>query len=129
MVGKHARKYLSPGPFSSITLTSGAITLRPIPNWVLANGAMSALEGLAQQLAFELAPIRVNVIQPGFVDTEMWGEMSKEDITNMKAHMEEKIPTKRLPRVEDVAEAYLYTLKDANVTGAVIKTDSGADLK
>ena len=126
MVGKHAKKYLSPGPYSSITFTSGAITLRPIPDWILANGVMNAVEGLAQNLALELAPIRVNVVQPGPVASEMW---SDEELAGVKANVESNAPTQRLARPEDVAEAYLYTLKDPNLTGTVIKTDSGNDLK
>ena len=129
MIGKHARKYLSPGPYSSITFTSGGITLRPIPNWVLANGILSALQGLAQQLALELAQIRVNVVQPGPVDSEMWSGLSEEERANMKANIEQNMPTQRLAQPEDIAETYLYTLKDPNLTGALIKTDGGADLK
>lgn len=90
---------------------------------------MNALQGLAQSLALELAPIRVNVVLPGAVETELWGSMSKEDFAKMKAGLEENMPTQRLAQPEDVAETYLYTLKDPNLTGAVIKTDSGAILK
>lgn len=129
MIGKHAKKYLSPGPQSSITFTSGAITLRPRPNWVLPNSVMNALQGLAQSLALELAPIRVNVVLPGAVETELWGDMSKEDFANMKAGIEKNQPTQRLAQPEDLAETYLYTLKDLNLTGSLIKTDGGAILK
>lgn len=129
MVGKHAKKYLSSGPQSSITFTSGLITLRPIPNWVLANGVMNALQGLAQALALELAPVRVNVVQPGFVVSELWGEMSEEELATMKDNIARTIPTQRLAQPEDVAETYLYTLRDPSLTGTVIKTDSGSMLK
>lgn len=100
-----------------------------MPNWILANGVLHALEGLAQALALELAPIRVNVVQPGPVDTGLWAGMSEEELAGFKAHVEKNMPTQRLAQPEDVAEAYLYTLKDPNLTGAVIKTDSGALLK
>ncbi|KAK4500354.1 hypothetical protein PRZ48_008543 [Zasmidium cellare] len=129
MVSKHAKKYLTPGPYSSLTLTSGAITLRPIKDWVLANGVMSAVEGLTQALALELAPIRVNAVQPGVVATEMWDCLGEEAFASMKANVEANAPTQRVAQPEDIANAYLYTLKDPNLTGAVIKTDSGNNLK
>lgn len=100
-----------------------------MPNWVVANGVMSALEGLAQGLALDLAPIRVNVVLPGAVETELWGGMSKEELAGMKSNIEKNMPTQRLAQPEDVAETYLYTLRDPNLTGALIKTDSGAMLK
>ncbi|KAK4494454.1 hypothetical protein PRZ48_014752 [Zasmidium cellare] len=93
------------------------ITLRPIPNWIVANGAMSALEGIAQQLALELAPIRVNVVVPGPIETELWEESK----ASMKASIEERMPTGRLAQSEDVAEAYLCTLKDLNLTGLQLR--------
>lgn len=90
---------------------------------------MSALEGLAKQLAFELAPIRVNVVQPGPVESELWNGMSKEEFAGFKAGVEKNMPTQRLAQPEDVAETYLCTLKDVSMTGTIIKTDSGATLK
>ncbi|KAF2166631.1 hypothetical protein M409DRAFT_54958 [Zasmidium cellare ATCC 36951] len=129
ILGKHAKKYLSPGPYSSITFTSGTIALRPRIGWVLANGVMAAVEGLTKALALELAPIRVNIVQPGAVGTEMWDILGEEAVKGLKASVETNAPTKRLAQPEDIAESYIYTLRDINLTGAVIKTDSGADLK
>lgn len=127
MVGKHAKKYLSPGPASSITFTSGAIVMRPTPDWVLAKGSLHAVEGLSQALALELAPVRVNVVQPGAIETELWTD--KEVLAGLKSHIEATVPTQRLAQPEDIAEAYLYTMKDINVTGAIIQSNSGALLK
>ena len=60
----------------------------------------AALIGLARQLAIELEPIRVNVIAPGYIDTEMikhWDE-------NRRKSVIEKVPLHRLGKAEDIAE-------------------------
>lgn len=129
MIGKHATKYLNPGPKSSIILTTGGITERPLPNWVLPGSTMCAVEGLMRGLALDLAPIRVNIVNPGAVETELWDFMSKEEFEKFKSGTAKHVPTGRIGQPEDVAEAYLYLMKDLNVTGSSIKTNSGAMLK
>lgn len=129
ILGKHAKNFLSPGPYSSTTFTSGTIALRPRIGWVLANGVLVAVDGLTKALALELAPIRVNIVQPGAVGTEMWDILGGEAVAGLKTSVETNAPTQRLAEPEDIAESYIYTLRDINLTGAVIKTDSGADLK
>lgn len=129
MIGKHGAKYLNPGPNSSITLTTGGITDRPSPNWILPASTMCAVEGLMRGLALDLAPIRVNIVNPGLVETELWDHMSKEDFEKLKKDSASQLPTGRVAQPEDVAEAYLYLMKDMNVTGISIKTNGGAFLK
>ncbi|KAK5078575.1 hypothetical protein LTR64_003011 [Lithohypha guttulata] len=129
MIGKHAAKYMNPGPRSSITLTTGGIIDRPMPNWILPGTTMCAVDGLMRGLALDLAPIRVNIVNPGAVETELWNHMSKEEFKKLKEHTEKNVPTGRLGQPEDVAEAYLYLMKDMNVTGISIRTQSGSLLK
>lgn len=112
IVGKHAAKYMNPGPRSSIVLTTGGITDRPIPDWVMPATTMCAVDGLMRGLALDLAPIRVNIVCPGAVETELWAHMSKEEFEGFKKHTESTMPTGRLGQPEDVAEAYLYLMKD-----------------
>jgi NAD(P)-dependent dehydrogenase (short-subunit alcohol dehydrogenase family) len=59
----------------------------------------------------------------------LWGEISEEEVASMKANIKKTLPTQRLAQPEDVAEAYLNTLKDPSLTGSVIKTDGGGMLK
>lgn len=129
MMGKHAAKYLNPGPRSSIILTTGGITDRPAPNWILPASAFAAIEGLMRGLALDLAPIRVNIVNPGLVETELWDHMNREDFERLKQDSVNQLPTGRVAQPEDIAEAYLYLMKDINVTGTSIKTNGGAFLK
>lgn len=80
------------------------------------------LSTLAKALAVDLAPIRANVVRPGYVETELWTEEQKASTAKAVAKSTlTGVPAKG----EDVAEAYLWLMKDSNVTGAAAETDSG----
>lgn len=84
---------------------------------------------MARNLALELKPVRVNVVMPGLVDTEMWEtETTPDEREAMFKFMQGKLPTGRIATADDVAEAYIYLMKDRNITGRVITTDSGTSL-
>src|SRR5690348_3023502 len=53
----------------SLTLVSGFLSIRPRPNSAIVGASNGALESLARSLALELAPVRVNCVSPGLVDT------------------------------------------------------------
>lgn len=72
LVAKHGSKNLSAGPASSITLTSGTVSEKPIAGWSVVASYATGLHGMVRNLALDLAPIRVNSISPGAVETEMW---------------------------------------------------------
>ncbi|CAK4034871.1 Hypothetical predicted protein [Lecanosticta acicola] len=124
-LAKHAPKFLAPGPKASITLTTGAVSERPIPNWTVVNSYATGLQGMTRGLALDLAPIRVNLVSPGAVDTELWSHMSAGQKAEFFKEMEKKIPVGKVGQVEDVAEAYLYCMRDRNVSGAMISTSGG----
>ena len=125
MLAKVAQKYLSPGPKSSITLTSGVRVYRPAKDWTAMVAYGSGLEGMTRGLAVELAPIRVNLVCPGAVKTEAFDRFPKEVIQSFK----DASLLERLGTPEDLAEAYIYTMKDHFVTGEVIKSEGGLLLK
>lgn len=128
LVAKIGSKYLSAGPESSITLTTGSVSLKPNPNWAVVASYASGLHGMTRNLALDLRPIRVNLVSPGAVDTDLWKMFPAEAKANFfKAH-EAKVPTGKVGMPEDVAECYLWLMKDKNVTGAVVQSDGGAIL-
>jgi len=126
LVAKVGKRYLSPGPESSIVLTTGAVSERPHESWSVVASYAAGLHGMTRNLALDLKPIRVNVVSPGAVDTELWGDMSQEAKARMFESRAAKVPTGRVGRPEDVAEAYLWLMKDSNVTGTVARSDCGA---
>ena len=125
LLAKHAPKYLKNSFESSITLTTGLVTERPIPNWSVIAGGRSAVIGLSKNLALDLRPIRVNAVALGAVDTNTWSHMPQEAREKMFQALVSKSTTGRIADASDVAEAYVYCMKDRNVTGAVISTSGG----
>ena len=81
--------------------------------------------GFTKSLALELGSrnIRVNVIAPGFIETEMTDNLSENIIENWKNN----IPLKRIGKPEDVANACIFLASDMSeyITGQVIQVDGG----
>ena len=122
-LGKHAPKYITQAKTSSITLTSGS-QARKATTW-LAPIISNAIEGLMKGLAATLAPVRVNVVAPGFIITELLDKLPK----NMAHEAAETAKTKSLTKEngspDDTSEAYLYFMKDNFVTGSALDTNGG----
>ncbi|EED12572.1 short-chain dehydrogenase, putative [Talaromyces stipitatus ATCC 10500] len=113
--------YVNKSSATSFTFTSGTAHLRPRPTWPIMAMLSGALQGLSSGLAVELAPIRVNVVNPGFFETELVRGRPAEVLEMAK----ESSLTKRLGKPEDIAEAYLYFMKDASADGTAIISDNG----
>lgn len=125
-VAKHAPQYLlkADGQDCSITLSSSVSAQKPLPGWSPIAAMRSAVLGLGMSLAYDLRPIRVNVIAVGPVDTGLWANhVRKEKIFDKLKNG--KSATGRIAVPSDVAEAYIYCMKDANCTGSVVNTNGG----
>ncbi|OTA62596.1 short chain dehydrogenase [Hypoxylon sp. EC38] len=130
LLGKVADRHLRKSPESSLTISTGGIAEQPAPGWSVTAFVAAGLTGLTRNLAIDLKPTRVNAVEPGFVDTGLWAAMgyTAEQKAAELAKWDAKLPTGKAGRVEDVAEAYLYLMKDKNATGEIVKTRSGANL-
>jgi NAD(P)-dependent dehydrogenase (short-subunit alcohol dehydrogenase family) len=128
LVAKIGYKHLNPGPNSSIILTTGVVAERPIPNWSVVASYAAGLHGMVRNLAVDLKPIRVNLVSPGVVQTELWSSLSQQERDNTFKGISENVPTGHVGTPEEVAEAYLWLMKDSNVTGVVASSDSGSKL-
>lgn len=126
LVAKVGSKYLEKSSQSSFVLTTGGVAEHPLPNWSVVAGYAAGLHGMMRNLALDLKPIRVNLISPGGLDTELWKDIPEKDKQAMYKGWAEKNPTGHVGKPEEVAEAYLWLLKDSNVTGRVACSDSGA---
>lgn len=126
IVAKHLPKYLNEGPAASFTMTTGSSSERPSKNWSAIIPYLKGLEGMCRALALDLAPIRVNLVNVGAVETELWDGFKKAGIFDeMKKSFAAKMTTGVVGKVEDVAESYLYCMKDKNITGSMIVTNGG----
>jgi len=128
IIAKIGSRYLSAGPEASITLTTGSVSLKPAPNWSVVASYASGMHGMTRNLALDLRPVRVNLVSPGLTVTTMWDHMAPEARTNLFQAFGARVPTGSVGSPEDVAECYLWLMKDKNVTGAVVQSDSGTML-
>lgn len=114
---------------SSITITTGAVSERPIPDWAVINSYATGHHGMARGLALDLAPIRVNTVSPGAVDTELWDHLPADKRSSLFEGMKAGTTTGKVAKPEDIAESFLYLMKDHNISGSVISTNGGHLLK
>jgi NAD(P)-dependent dehydrogenase (short-subunit alcohol dehydrogenase family) len=112
----------------SITFTSGIAARRPMRGGAAAAAINSGLEGLTRALAVELAPLRVNAVSPGWTNTPIWdgmAGMTAERKAESFAAMSARLLSGRIGRVEDIAEAVMFLMKNGFVTGMVLDVDGG----
>jgi NAD(P)-dependent dehydrogenase (short-subunit alcohol dehydrogenase family) len=124
-VAKHGARRLP--PHGSFTLTGGMIAHRPRKGSAIATAMAGSVEHLALGLAVELAPIRVNIVCPGAIQTEIWDQFPE----HVRQAEFARFARQLLPRIGDVeeaAEAYLYLMQGRHTTGQVIFVEGGSVL-
>ena len=109
----------------SITFMSGTTARRPLRGAAVATASCGAVEAFARSLAIDLAPIRVNTLQPGYVDTPMLDELLGEARVAIKAEAGARLPVKRIGRPEELADAVLFLMKNGYVNGITLTVDGG----
>lgn len=126
VVAQQLRKSLKDSPASSFIMTTGGLSQRPRKDWTVIMSYLTGLEGMCRALARDLAPIRVNLVGPGPVDTELWTSHAEtDDLDALKSSIASTMATKTFGKVEDVVESYLYLMKDKNTTGSMVYTNGG----
>jgi len=123
---KYAAAHMKDG--GSITFMSGVSAWRPRPGASVGAASCGAIEAFARSLAIELAPIRVNTIQPGFIDTPLIDELVGERKRDLIAMQSARLPVKRIGTPEDIADAVLFLMKNGFVTGITLTVDGGHTL-
>ncbi|HYS18664.1 MAG TPA: SDR family oxidoreductase [Candidatus Binatia bacterium] len=116
----------------SIIAIGGQSSLTSRPNTLAVTVTKTGLLGLVRALAAELGPfgIRVNMVAPGFIDTERryaeWYPEFRRAAPGAPERLEE-IPLRRLGRPEEIADACLFLASDASayITGDVIRVMGG----
>jgi NAD(P)-dependent dehydrogenase (short-subunit alcohol dehydrogenase family) len=120
---KQAARYIA--KTGSIALTSGLLARKAVPGAVVKATMNAAIEIMGKTLAKELAPVRVNVVSPGMVETGMWGEMPEAERKAMAAKAGSGLPVGRLGQTGDLAQAYWLLMTNGFMTGAVVDVDGG----
>ena len=129
VIGKLAPHYMNPGPISSITLTGGTMSHRPLKHWTVQAAWGSGVEGVARGLATDLAPIRVNIVNPGAVYTEIFQGIPKEALQTVMQVYRDWTLLDKVGTPDEAAESYIYCMKSTFVTGTVLDADGGRAVK
>jgi NAD(P)-dependent dehydrogenase (short-subunit alcohol dehydrogenase family) len=117
--------YMTISPSSSFTVTGGSNTQKPMLGWAIIAAWGGTQEGLMRGLAVDLAPMRVNLVSLGAVKTELFDGLPQEALEATLEGFKEQTTVKEVGKPENVAEAYLYIMKDRFVTGAIVETNGG----
>jgi NAD(P)-dependent dehydrogenase (short-subunit alcohol dehydrogenase family) len=125
-VARHAATRLRPG--GSLTLMGGTGARRPALGLVLAGPLTAALPALTANLALELAPVRVNLIAPGFVDTPLSASLLGTELDARRAQLRASLPIGRVIGAADVAALAVHVMINAALTGATFDVDGGQQL-
>ncbi|MGV7207885.1 SDR family oxidoreductase [Oxalobacteraceae bacterium A2-2] len=123
---RHAAPRLRPQ--GSITFLTGGMAVRPKLGFTAVTSAFAAVEALSASLALELAPLRVNTIRPGYVDTDMWSFLPAEQRDGLRDKVAQTFPVRRVGRPEDIAHGALFLMTNPYVTGTVIEVAGGENL-
>lgn len=126
LLAKHGAPRLKPG--GSITLTSGIAAYRPAPKGSVVAAINGALESLVYALAVELAPLRVNAVSPGWVDTPIWQQVAGDGKTAALEAMARRLLVQRIGDPDDIALAIESVLRNSFMTGTVVHVDGGQRL-
>ena len=123
LLAKHGAPRLTAG--GSITFVSGIAAYRPSARGSVVAAINAGLEGLVRALAVELAPLRVNAVSPGWVDTSIWADVAGERKDEVLAAMAARLPVGRVGRPDDIADAIGFLLRNTFTTGTVLHVEGG----
>jgi NAD(P)-dependent dehydrogenase (short-subunit alcohol dehydrogenase family) len=126
MLAKQFAEQMNPG--GSFVLFSGVHAFKLNVGYLGVGITNGAVDFLTRWLAVELAPIRVNAISPGVIDTGAWDGMGEDGKRNYFEHISASNPAGRIGTVEDVAGAVLFAMTNSFLTGVTLKIDGGEPL-
>jgi NAD(P)-dependent dehydrogenase (short-subunit alcohol dehydrogenase family) len=125
-VARSAAGKVTPG--GSLVFMGGTGARRPRAGLGIANSATVATQALIASLALDLAPIRVNLIAAGFVDTPLSASILGEDLEKRRDQLRARLPIGRVVGPEDVAALAVHIMSNTALTGATYDIDGGQQL-
>jgi NAD(P)-dependent dehydrogenase (short-subunit alcohol dehydrogenase family) len=123
-------KYFSPqiNPGGSFVLFAGVHAFKHNVGYLGVGITNGAVDFLTRWLAVELAPIRVNAVSPGVIDTGAWDALGEDGKQDYFKHIAAGNPVGRIGTPEDVASAALFAMTNTFMTGMTLKVDGGEPL-
>jgi len=125
-VARNAPGRVRPG--GSLVLTGGTGARRPAIGLAILSAVTAATPALAASMALELAPIRVNVVAPGFVDTPLSASLLGDRLDERRDELRKTLPIGRVVGPDDVAALAVHLMTNTALTGATYDIDGGQQL-
>jgi NAD(P)-dependent dehydrogenase (short-subunit alcohol dehydrogenase family) len=125
-VARYAAKKIRPG--GTVLFMSGTGGRRTALGLALISALTAALPAMTKNLALELAPIRVNLIAAGFVDTPLSASLLGDQLDARREQLRATLPIRRVVGPADVAALAVHLMTNTAVTGATYDIDGGQQL-
>jgi NAD(P)-dependent dehydrogenase (short-subunit alcohol dehydrogenase family) len=125
-VAQHAVGRVRPG--GTLLFMGGTFGRRRGPGLSLIAAGTAALPALIANLALEVAPIRVNLIAAGFVDTPLSASLLGDELENRRNQLRATLPIRRVVGPADVAALAVHIMTNTALTGATYDVDGGQQL-
>ncbi len=125
-VARNAAGTVRPG--GTLLFISGTGGRRPAIGYTVLSTFTAGLPALAKVLALELAPVRVNVIAPGFVDTPLSASILGDQLEQRREELRTTLPIGRVVGPGDVAALAVHIMTNTALTGATFDIDGGQQL-
>jgi len=126
MLAKHFASQINPG--GSFVLFSGVHAFKLNVGYLGVGITNGAVDFLTRWLAVELAPIRVNAVSPGVIDTGAWDAMGEDGKRDYFKHIAAQNPAGRIGTPDDIAGAVLFAMTNTFMTGMTLRVDGGEPL-
>ncbi|MEW2039194.1 SDR family oxidoreductase [Streptomyces sp. NPDC005529] len=125
-VARASREKVRPG--GTLLFIGGTGGRRPALGMAVTGAVTAALPALTANLALEIAPVRVNLIAAGFVDTPLSASLLGEQLEARREELRKTLPIGRVVGPEDVAALALHIMLNSALTGATYDIDGGQQL-
>lgn len=125
-VARNAAKKVRPG--GTLIFMSGTGGRRTAPGMALVSSLTAALPALTKDLALEIAPVRVNLIAAGFVDTPLSATLLGDQLEARRQHLRTTLPIRRVVGPADVAALAVHLMTNTALTGGTYDIDGGQQL-
>lgn len=112
----------------SFVLLSGSTALKPTEGMLAVGATNAAVNAVVRSLAVELAPIRVNAVSPGTIDSGAYDGLGEQKKAELFATRTETNPAGRIGYPDDIASAVVFALSNTFLTGNSISIDGGEPL-
>lgn len=125
-VARHAKNKVRPG--GTLLFMGGTGGRRTTVGFTLISALTAAMPALTKNLALELAPIRVNLIAAGFVDTPLSASLLGDQLDARREQLRKTLPIRRVVGPADIAALAVHLMTNTAVTGATYDIDGGQQL-